>query len=203
MSRSEALARGLKEFFDGVPCLRGHQTPRNAKFGYCITCRNEDQAKYRAEDPERYRAYHATWLSKQPKKERKTRRKEDGPDTKARRRKMARERNRKWMHENRDYRRAQNKARKANKKSHVPKWLTLADKKEIAAIYLRARDYTEIVGVEYEVDHIVPLRGGVVCGLHVPWNLQVLTREANLRKANKLDLRGCPHTPDKNLTPEW
>jgi len=53
-------------------------------------------------------------------------------------------------------------------------------------LYIQARKLTKIAGVRYVVDHIVPLRSEVVCGLHVPWNLRVITQEENLKKSNKL-----------------
>ena len=67
--------------------------------------------------------------------------------------------------------------RKRLLKLRTPKWV---NKSEIFDIYMNCPD-------GYEVDHIVPLRNKIVSGLHVPWNLQYLTKEDNMKKSNKLD----------------
>lgn len=72
-------------------------------------------------------------------------------------------------------------ARRAAKIQATPPWVNL---KEIAAFFAEARRLTIGTGIPHEVDHIEPLRAKNRCGLHVPWNLQVITRADNRRKHN-------------------
>lgn len=62
----------------------------------------------------------------------------------------------------------------------TPKWLTPAQIAEIEGVYL----YGALFG--FHIDHIVPIKGKTVCGLHVPWNLQPLTPSENIAKGNRL-----------------
>jgi 5-methylcytosine-specific restriction endonuclease McrA len=64
----------------------------------------------------------------------------------------------------------------------TPSWV---NRDEIAAIYVSARAKTEAEGIQHHVDHIWPLQHKEFCGLHVPWNLRVITASENCRKTNK------------------
>jgi len=75
--------------------------------------------------------------------------------------------------------------RRAMKLNATPKWLTEQDLLDIETEYKLARWCSIVMGTPYEVDHIVPLQGKTVCGLHVPWNLQVLPKTLNRLKSNK------------------
>lgn len=76
--------------------------------------------------------------------------------------------------------------RRASKLQATPSWLSESQLLAIKCKYALATMFTKCSGVSYVVDHIVPLRGKTVCGLHVSWNLQVITATENLKKSNKL-----------------
>ena len=63
-----------------------------------------------------------------------------------------------------------------------PPWLTEEQLNKIREFYAEAERRTRETGIEHNVDHVVPLGSPVICGLHVPWNLQVLTRVENSKK---------------------
>lgn len=75
--------------------------------------------------------------------------------------------------------------RRAAKLSRTPKWLTREDWEKIQEYYTYAQLFTETLEIPYEVDHIIPLQGKNISGLHCPQNLQILTKKENNLKKNK------------------
>ena len=76
------------------------------------------------------------------------------------------------------------RARDAGKHSRTPAWLTSEHRVMIKAKYAEARWMTTRTGIKHHVDHIVPLLGKTVCGLHVPWNMRVIPARENTKKSN-------------------
>lgn len=89
----------------------------------------------------------------------------------------------KRMQNNKEYlakRRYHEAMRRARKLQATPKWLTKEQVGEIRALYNNCPE-------GYHVDHIMPLRGKNLSGLHVPWNLQCLPGIVNKVKSNKVE----------------
>jgi hypothetical protein len=76
--------------------------------------------------------------------------------------------------------------RRASMKQRTPLWLTVDDHWMIEQAYELAQIRAKMFGFEWHVDHIIPLQGKTVSGLHVPWNLQVIPGVENIRKGNRL-----------------
>jgi hypothetical protein len=91
----------------------------------------------------------------------------------------------KWKKENPDKVNAQKARRRAAKLNRMLKWGKEYLKPEIDNWYRRAKLATIFMNEPYEVDHIEPLQGKDVSGLHVPWNLTLLTQSENASKGNR------------------
>ncbi len=91
-----------------------------------------------------------------------------------------------WQQENPGKALAKRKRYEATKLKRTPPWLTQEQLHSIELFYLSAKWVESILEEPIHVDHIVPLQGEEVSGLHVPWNLQLLTAKENTSKGNKL-----------------
>jgi hypothetical protein len=95
---------------------------------------------------------------------------------------LGKKRAKSWRETNRGRVNANIAKRRAVKLQATPSW-TEFDK--INSLYKQARHMTETTGINYQVDHIIPLKSDVVCGLHCINNLQILTADENNRKKCK------------------
>jgi len=94
-------------------------------------------------------------------------------------------RNLAWAARNPDKHNARGMLRHVSKLHRTPAW---ADLRAIQEFYTLATQLTASTGIVHSVDHVIPLRGKLVSGLHVHNNLQVITKTANSSKGNKFDL---------------
>lgn len=88
----------------------------------------------------------------------------------------------KYIKNNPDKSLANTVKRNARKLMAIPKW---ADEEKIACLYSVAAMLNKYGNEKYHVDHIIPLRNNLVCGLHTYENLRVITAKENLAKGNK------------------
>jgi len=185
-SRPEAKAIGAKYYYTGEPCKHGHIAPRKTK-GSCVECLKVEWEKANVTRAEYFRAYNESEAGKQAKRRYYESNKEQVIARANARPLEERTRHReKYKKQNPDLYKAFNSVRKRRHKNATPPWITQEQKEAIKGLYLHAMRLTKITGERYVVDHIIPLINPTICGLHVPWNLRVITQEENLLKSNKL-----------------
>ena len=191
-NRAAAKAQGAKHYFTGQPCKHGHVALRETK-GCCVECRRLETLANAATRKAYFDAYNKSEAGQATKqayyarnKERVIARALTRPGEDKRRYTKA------WKLANPELVTADTRNRRRKHRDATPAWLTLEQRDAMRELYLMAMRMTKTTGVPYVVDHIVPLRNPSVCGLHVPWNLQVLTREENLKKSNKHEKHSTP-----------
>jgi hypothetical protein len=92
-----------------------------------------------------------------------------------------------WVKRNTAKNSSKQALRRTIKLQSSPKWLTAIQKAQIQEFYDICAAVSMQTSIKHHVDHICPLNGKNVKGLHVPWNMQVIPASENIRKSNRVD----------------
>jgi len=185
-TRAEAKAAGAKHYFTGEPCKHGHIAPRKTK-GACVECLKVEWQQAAETRVNYFREYNQREDVKDRKHDWYVANHEQVKHAAATRpAQVKREYQQAWKERNLVWVRADTKARRRKHREATLPWLSRKQKAEIRQLYQAAITNSRITGEQYVVDHIYPLRSDTVCGLHVPWNLRIITQAENLQKSNTL-----------------
>lgn len=194
--RHKAILQGLTRYFTAIPCKYGHVAERMVSNQRCVDCANLASSAWKKAHLGKCSEAKQKWCEKNREKVRSIK-KAYYRSSEAERVNQAK-RSRKWLEENREKSRAASARwresnlataaanaarRKAKLLQRTPSW---ADHDKIRRFYIQARELTEQTGVEHEVDHIYPLQGKLVSGLHVETNLRVIPKSENRSKGSRL-----------------
>lgn len=161
ISLQEAKEQGLSRYFTGISCKEGHTEERSVSSRSCLACqRNKNNQLYSVGYYTNYRD--ANRLKR-------------------------REQNARWDKNNKGKVNAKTAKRHTAKMHRMPKWLSAEQKKDIKDFYVMASELESVFPWKQHVDHIVPLQGKTVSGLHVSWNLQIIPAVWNIAKGNRFE----------------
>ncbi len=162
ISRQQAIEENIDFYFTGLPCKSGHVCERYTLSKTCVKCGRETSKRWR-ENPENRDHYNLYQQSYSGHNLHFMRKYIKDPTE---------------MLFDKTYR-----TRKALKQA-MPKWTDYAG---IRRMYEECIRLSDQMGLEFEVDHIIPIHNKNVCGLHVPDNLKVVSHSLNKIKGNKFN----------------
>ncbi len=180
--RARALAEGKTRYYTGKPCKHGHIAERQTSNGTCVVCLQNRHSQWQKDNPDKVYRNQLAYLSRYPEK-RQTYIKQYLINNKEKRKAAVK----KWQLLNPHKNAAKQRRREAAKLKRTPEWLTTEHHAAINNMYWLAADLQKVSGEKYHVDHIVPLQGKHISGLHVPWNLQILPADMNCSKSNSFE----------------
>ena len=196
IKRDEAKQRGLTRYFTGCACKYGHVSERLVSNCRCVDCHNAFGSQWKKANSAACSKTNREWRKENRERVRAVKREYYRANDADRVQQAIR--SRKWLEANRDKSRASTaewrkrnlaiaaaaqQRRRSKKLQRTPAW---ADHEKIRQFFVLARELTLTTGVEHEVDHIYPLQGETVSGLHVETNLRVIPKSANRSKGARL-----------------
>lgn len=165
ISKKKAKELGMKWYFTGKPCAKGHVAQRNM-WTECYLCKSAKNKKWKENNREDHERYQREYQR-------------ENAD-------YFRRQSDRWWRSHRKHVYARNLKRKEKKRLRTLDFENrinrLINKQREIELRQMAKQYEEWLGIKFEVDHIVPLLGKKVSGLHWYGNLQLLPMTFNRRK---------------------
>ncbi len=166
------MQEGLRHYFTGKPCKNGHLEKRLVNCGTCMACSREKSLRYHYAHPQKAAEKARSFLGNNPGYVEENRAKINAAS-------------KKYRAENTDLCTMRVAKLKLAKRRAVPGWFNEFDELVIQEAHRLCRVRKIATAVNWEIDHIVPISGKNVCGLHVAENVRVITASENRRKSNK------------------
>jgi len=187
ISLKDAINLGLKSYFTGIPCVHGHVFARLVSNRSCLDCSKTRRKEWEEKNKD-------SVLKKAAQNSRNNRKNNKIAVNASRRLWASKNREKdnayyaKWRANNKGHVNALNRKYQASKLQRTPKWLTEIDFERITNEYKLAEILRKVTNQNWHVDHIIPLQGKTVSGLHVPSNLRVVIAAENVKKGNRFEV---------------